>query len=182
MVDAHHASRVFDITGGSAGFSANWGGGIENFGTATVTDCTFTGNSASGSGSVGNDGGTLTLKSSLMSGSTGGDLYNAATITSGGSNLLADASPSNFSTTAAHDQFGVANAHLGALAVNGGPTPTCVLMAGSSAIDADYSNGPTVDRRSLSRPQVSAATPAPMRPQSSARLPLLLLRPRWQRG
>ena len=157
------------VTGGAtitnctfANDSAPYAGGLDDEGSApvTVTSCTFANDSATGGqngGGIFEDGSSLTVTSSLFAGSTGGDVvnYDGATITSGGSNLLGDASPSGFNAPGANDQFGVtpANALIGSLASNGGPTPTCALLPGSPAIDADYSSGTSVDQRGVSRPQ-----------------------------
>ncbi|MCS6909984.1 MAG: right-handed parallel beta-helix repeat-containing protein, partial [Anaerolineales bacterium] len=65
-------------------FSGNsataWGGGILNKGTLMVTSSTFSENSASFGGSIYNDGGTLTVTNSTFSGNGagfGGGIYNA---------------------------------------------------------------------------------------------------------
>jgi predicted outer membrane repeat protein len=63
-------------------------GGIHNYGTLTVTGCTFSGNTHSSGGAIFNEGGALILTNSTLSanavGSFGGGVYNAtgaATIT-----------------------------------------------------------------------------------------------------
>ncbi len=72
------------ITGGST--SGN-GGGLENLGTATLTDCTVSGNSASSGGGLDNDDtATLTLTDCTLSGNSassddGGGLENDGTAT-----------------------------------------------------------------------------------------------------
>src|SRR5262249_20422574 len=73
------------------GNSGVTGGGIENVGTATLTDCTINGNTASGAGFVpGNGGGvynkgTATLTDCTLSGNSaydsGGGAYNIGTAT-----------------------------------------------------------------------------------------------------
>ena len=74
----------------------------------------------------------------------------AATITSGGSNVISDGSCNPNGTT---DQS-FTDALLGPLADNGGPTLTHALLAGSPAIDAaDAGVCPATDQRGVARPQ-----------------------------
>ena len=73
----------------------------------------------------------------------------AVTLTSGGHNLIQD----DTCNPTASDLVG-ANALLGALADNGGPTLTHALLAGSPAIDAaDDALCPPTDQRGITRPQ-----------------------------
>jgi uncharacterized repeat protein (TIGR03803 family) len=88
-ISGNNATRVFQIDTGvyaeianvaiTAGQIANGnGGGIDNYGTLTVSDCTLSGNSAEFGGGIYNDtNGTLTVSSSTLSG-------NSATINGGG--------------------------------------------------------------------------------------------------
>ena len=149
------------------------GGGLYTQGTATVTSCTFAGDSAlAGSGDGIVNWGTLTVTASLFSGNVGGDIANGeATTTSGGSNLLGDASPGAFSAAGAGDQFGVTNAMLDALADNGGPTQTCAVFTGSPAIGADSALPTSTDQRGTPRTAAQHTTgafeyvaPAPLVP------------------
>jgi parallel beta-helix repeat protein/predicted outer membrane repeat protein len=94
-VSGNNASRVFQIdnlvtasiagltiTGGNAGSSE--GGGIENFGTATVSDCTFTSNSANFGGGIENFGLATVSHSTFTSNSasdSGGGINNDGTVT-----------------------------------------------------------------------------------------------------
>jgi hypothetical protein len=99
-VSGNNASRVFQIDAGVTasisgltitGGDAASGGGLSNQGTATLTDCTLSGNSASGliglGGGLINDGGTaiLTLTNCTVSGNSagsgGGGLDNQGTAT-----------------------------------------------------------------------------------------------------
>uniref|UniRef100_UPI003569B55B choice-of-anchor Q domain-containing protein n=1 Tax=Actinotalea sp. TaxID=1872145 RepID=UPI003569B55B len=74
----------------------------------------------------------------------------AATITSGGNNVISDGSCNPNGTT---DQSST-DALLGPLADNGGPTLTHALGAGSPAIDAaDAGTSPATDQRGVARPQ-----------------------------
>ena len=143
-----------------SGNTGTYGGGLVNSGTLTITGCTFSGNTGSSSGGGIYNTGSLALTADLFAGNVGGDLVRGirrgggiTTVTSGGSNLLGDASPSAFSTPGAHDQFGVttAQALLGPLAANGGPTQTCAVLAGSPAIGGDYSGATATDQRGVVR-------------------------------
>lgn len=70
-------------------------------------------------------------------------------LTSGGHNLVQDGSCSPVAS-----DIITADAKLGPLANNGGPTLTHALLAGSPAIDAaDPGSSPTTDQRGISRPQ-----------------------------
>ena len=70
----------------------NYGGGILNHGTLTVSSCTVSGNSATYGGSIYNAGGTVTVSTSTLSGnmaSEGGGIYNGGgTVAVSGSTLL----------------------------------------------------------------------------------------------
>jgi hypothetical protein len=72
------------ITGGSARNSAGEGGGLYNSGTATVTNCTVSGNTSYVGGGIYNDtGGTATVIDSAVSGNTalrGGGIYGTVTV------------------------------------------------------------------------------------------------------
>jgi predicted outer membrane repeat protein len=88
-------SRVFQVdTGVSAAFSgltitggtSSSGGGVQNLGTLMLTNCTVSGNSASGGGGGLSSSGTLTLTNCTVSGnsasfSNGGGLNNSGTLT-----------------------------------------------------------------------------------------------------
>ena len=90
-ISGNSASRIFEInsgvtanlngltiTGGSAGPAH--GGGVEDFGTATLTNCTVSGNSADSGGGIYADG-SLTLTNSTISHNTasnsGGGLFSS---------------------------------------------------------------------------------------------------------
>ncbi|MCO5198331.1 MAG: hypothetical protein M9941_11370 [Anaerolineae bacterium] len=138
------------------------GGGISNSGPLTVTNSTFSGNTAAGSGgAISNYETPLTVTNSTFSGnsaSSGGAIYgyyansiinlagnifvagangancanNLGTLTDNGYNLSDDA-------TCTNGGFGSqtnATLNLGALAANGGLTPTHLPGAGSAAIGA----------------------------------------------
>jgi hypothetical protein len=74
-----------------------------------------------------------------------------------GHNLVLDpnsgAAGTDFTDPLNQDILGV-GPHLGALAANGGPTRTHVLLAGSAAIDHGLTGAaPTVDQRGVARPR-----------------------------
>ncbi len=147
----------------SGNTSTVWhGGGIfHTDGQLTVTNSTFSGNIApSGTASgilVATFGSpaNATLTNNVLEGNDGAfacalEGGGAATITSGGSNVISDGSCNPNGTT---DQSNT-DALLGALADNGGPTLTHALGAGSPAIDAaDAGACPATDQRGVARPQ-----------------------------
>lgn len=94
-VSGNHAVQVFQVAEGTNvniagitveyGSSAADGGGIENYGTLTVSKSTLSGNSANGSGggianeTIGEHGGTVTVSDSILSNNSatcGGGIWN----------------------------------------------------------------------------------------------------------
>jgi CSLREA domain-containing protein len=166
------------VSGNYAGFR---GGGIFSWGGSTLTNSTLSGNSAPYGGGIFNHGGNdyLTLTNSTVSGNTattpvgGGGidrflfpntayLANSVVADNGlrncgspvgslGYNLSDDAS---CGLTATGDLV-VADAMLGPLQNNGGPTETHDLLPGSPAIDAGSVScpPPDTDQRGVARPQ-----------------------------
>jgi CSLREA domain-containing protein len=156
-VDAQDSSRVFFIATGADATSQGLviTGGIENFGTLTVTGSTISGNSAANTGGGIDNRGTLTVADSTISGNSGGEgggISNAGvatikstivagntaedcdgTLTSQGLNLEGGTS---CGFTATGDQQNVAVADVlvtdangvPLLADNGGPTQTIALL------------------------------------------------------
>ncbi|HEV3310540.1 MAG TPA: right-handed parallel beta-helix repeat-containing protein, partial [Chloroflexota bacterium] len=114
------------------------GGGLLNYGTATLTDCTVSGNSAANGGGLWN-GGTLTLINSTVSGNVassglinalvgvGGGLYNVGTL------KLTDSTVSG--NSASYDGGGLWN--------NGTLTMTDCTVSGNTS----YNNGGGVDNQ-----------------------------------
>lgn len=158
-----------DTTVVNSTFSGNtstaWhGGGIfHTDGALTVTSSTFTGNIAPGGTASGilvatfGAPANLTLTNSVMEGFGGAfacaiEGGGAATIASGGHNVISDGSCNPNGTT---DQSNT-DALLGPLADNGGPTFTHALGAGSPAIDA-ASAGVATDQRGVARPRGAAS-------------------------
>ena len=88
-----------DGTKGFNGFSYDYGGAIVNQGTATITDSTFSGNSASMFGGVVVNQGTATITSSTFTGNetkSGGVIYNqGGTVTITGSTFSGNSADEN---------------------------------------------------------------------------------------
>jgi len=97
-VDGGGQSTVFTVNTGttatlsdltiSHGFSGEGGGGIENDGTLTVSNSTFTGNDAGEGGGIENDG-TLTVSDSTFSGNSA-DSYGGGIYAGGMTTLIGD--------------------------------------------------------------------------------------------
>jgi hypothetical protein len=157
-----------------------WGGGIANFGDTALNDSMVSGNAAATGGGIFNGYGYAVLSNSTVSNNTadygGGGItsslpwydegtvaltntvvanngtYNCdAGIDSLGYNLTDDTS-CGFTATG---DLVVADAMLGPLADNGGPTETHDLLPGSPAIDAGspICPPPDTDQRGMARPQ-----------------------------
>src|SRR5215213_8220638 len=144
------------ITNNSATGSEQ-GGGLFNNGIATLTNVTVSHNSTGTGGAGGGlhrQGGTLQLRNTIVANNTVGVTANAncsGTITNTSNNLD---SGTTCAFTTANGSKSSANADLGALQDNGGPTNTRALGASSAATDAGTATGaPNVDQRGVSRPQ-----------------------------
>ena len=136
------------------------GGGLANFGpgaTATLTNCTVSGNSASyGGGLSSNDSPLLvtSLRNTIVAGNTtsGGSASDISGEASGSYNLIGTGGSGGLINGIDNNQVGVANPLLGKPGSYGGPTPTIPLLPGSPAIDAGTSAGiPAADQRGLPR-------------------------------
>ncbi len=115
--------RIFEITSGTVSLSgltiangnATFGGGIENQGTLTVSDCSFTGNSAFVGAGIDNEvNALLTVSGSSLSTNSaiieGGGIQNAGTLT---------VSSSIISHNTADGAFGGGIKNIGSLTVTG---------------------------------------------------------------
>ena len=159
------------FSGDAAGVS---GGALGNLDTVAVAGVTFSGDAAGTAGGAVANYGTLTVTASLFAGSAGGDSDPSGTpAASGGSNLLGDADGNGFVGGTNYDQTGVANALLGPLAANGGPTQTCAVFAGSPAIGGDHSGATAADQRGTARASRTIGSfeyvaPAPVVPPAPA--------------
>src|SRR5205085_6569548 len=129
--------------------AVNLGGGISNANSATltITNSTLSGNSVSG-GSTNQGGGicdcdgTTTSRNSIIAGNTASTSPDVSlTFTSQGHNFIGKKDGSSGFTNGNNgDQVGTVaspkDPKLGALANNGGPTQTYLLLPGSTAINA----------------------------------------------
>ncbi len=103
------------ITGGSAGFFG--GGGLDNYGTLSLTDCTVSANSAEGGGGLFNNGGTLSLTDCTVSANSAGS-FGGGGIDNGGTMTLTDCTISGNSA----GSFGGGGLTITAAACSGSPT------------------------------------------------------------
>jgi fibronectin-binding autotransporter adhesin len=141
------------------------GGGLYDYGTATLSGCTISGNSANDGGGLYNTGsGTATLTDTIVAGNTGGDgpsdisgsQANQVTgsfnlVGTGGSGGLVGGTNGNIVLT---DLAGLGLIPLGDF---GGPTQTMALLPGSPAIGAGTAiSGITTDQRGAPRPTSGA--------------------------
>jgi beta-glucanase (GH16 family) len=145
----------------SGNVSTAWhGGGIfHTDGDLTVINSTFTGNVAPDGTASGILVATFgapanaTLTNNVLEGNGGAfacaiEGGGAATITSGGNNIISDGSCNPDGSTDLSNMFAL----LGALADNGGPTLTHALLTGSPAIDAaNTAVCPATDQRGVAR-------------------------------
>ena len=145
------------ISGNAAYRSA--GGGIWNQGWVTVSSSTLSGNSAEQGGGIYNEGGTVTLFSTIVAGNlvAAGNYpdMDGNVAASSAYNLVGDGTGmigiSN--GDANHNQVGTStnpiNPQLGPLQNNGRPTATMALLPGSPAISTgEIVNGITTDQGS----------------------------------
>ena len=117
----------------SMGMVFGEGGGICNMGTATITNCTISGNQSNDGGGV-HCNGVATLNNTIVANSTNSDLVAATGSTFTGSNdLIGDGSELTDFTNA---RSGNAGLDPNGLQNNGGPTQTIALVAGSLALNA----------------------------------------------
>jgi hypothetical protein len=138
-----NAAQLGGLTSGSGGAIYAASGS-----SVTVTNSTISGNSANGPFATGGgifvedgaDSGTVQLANSILAGNTAtsgaADCQGAVSSTAAGHNVVGDSSgcPQIFGTSG--NQLNVADAGLGTLGDNGGPTDTLPLLAASPAIGA----------------------------------------------
>ncbi len=142
------------------------GGGIYNFnGLTTLDSCTIAGNTAPAGRGGGfaffGDADTFArLSNTILAGNIGSDADRTPDATtpfeSGGFNLVGTGN--NLAAfNAAGDRTGITDPQLGALADNGGPTPTRLPAISSPAVDAG-NTALTTDQRGFSRPVLASGT------------------------
>lgn len=127
------------------------GGALMNEGSAiaALTNVSVVSNTAPSGGGIFNNGGTVSLKNTIVAYSASGGNCAGATISSSGYNLSSDTSCSSFSATG--DLTNI-NPLLGPLANNGGTTFTHALLPGSPAINSGTNFGcPSTDQRGYPR-------------------------------
>jgi CSLREA domain-containing protein len=153
--------------------SQGTGGGISTFsgGTTTLINSTIAGNGAGGPGASLGCGGNLAV-SQTCGGAPDGTLVLKNTIVADGRGIAGteNCSAAGATTSEGHnleddDQCGLGadgdkvdtDPLLGALADNGGPTPTRALLGASPAADAAAADDcPATDQRGVARPQAAA--------------------------
>jgi len=132
----------------SGNVAEGMGGGADGGGSLAFRNATFADNTAAMGSAIFNLVGTLTLASSIVSGSAASHCAGAA-ITSGDFNIDSDGT---CGLTGANDRNNV-DPQLGPLADNGGPTLTHLPAASSPAIDGGEPTGcPGTDQRGQARP------------------------------
>ncbi len=143
--------------------SATWGGGMYNYTSSpTLTNVTFSANSASGSGGGGMynyNSSSPTLTNTIIANSaSGGDCAGDNVASGSAHNLIADISNACGLTNGTNGNIIGSDPNLGALTDYGGPGKQVFpLLLGSPAIDAGTNaNCPATDQRGAPRP-VSAA-------------------------
>ena len=144
--DAAHASTVELIDSTVANDLATYsqGGGIQvgSFDSLIVRDSTIAGND--GGGVADGDSSRVTLTNTIVTGSANGQSDCAllpSTVAAGGHDVIGDGDGcTGFADGADGNHVGTSasplDAGLGALAANGGPTPTMALLSSSPAIGA----------------------------------------------
>ena len=143
---------------GNGSSVGNGGGVLNGSGNAMITNCTFYGNHSLLGGGVAWQGGTITIRNSILAGNTSVTGSGAApdcygNIISGGFNLIGNRAGSGGWISS--DQTGTTaspiNPVLGPLQDNGGPNWTVEPLIGSPAIDKGHCSGAATDQRGRPR-------------------------------
>jgi predicted outer membrane repeat protein len=146
----NHENATLTVTNNT--FSENTaaqGGGIYSIGTVSITNSTFFGNSSDGLVNAGE--GTMQVLNTLLASNSPSNCNGL--IASAGYNME-DSATCGFTSTG--DQI-VSNPLIGPLADNGGPTWTHALLKGSPAINTGTNEGcPATDQRGVIRPRLGA--------------------------
>jgi hypothetical protein len=151
-----HALVNSTLSGNRATGTTARGGGIDVDTTLAVTAATIARNSAKLGGGVYVEGGTTTLRASLLALNTAPSGANCSqNVASAGRNLIASTLGCTFAAMGT-DKTGLA-AKIAQLKANGGPTRTIALLPGSPALNAiPKADCPvTRDQRGVKRPQGS---------------------------
>ena len=130
------------------------GGGIDNMvGSLALTNCTISANWKGGG--VLNDSGSVNVRNTIIAKNTDNASDVLGNIASQGYNLVGVADGATM-TPVTGDQIGTAASPLdpilGPLQDNGGPTFTHALLGGSTARDKGNSTGSNMDQRGFARP------------------------------
>ncbi len=131
------------------------GGGLLNWSSAAIINSTFTQNTAGNGGGISDDGWELYVKNSIIAANTAGSAADIdGYVNSQGNNLIGD--DQNTNGLVGSDSSGTTGSpldpKLGALADNGGFTPTHALLTGSLAINSgDDFGAPATDQRGFNR-------------------------------
>jgi CSLREA domain-containing protein len=131
------------------------GGGIRtNAGTTTLTNVTVSHNTGGTGGGIRRDSGAINLRNTIVSNNSAANC--SGTIGNTSNNLDSGTTCGFGSASGSQSSTSVppANAMLGALQDNGGPTDTRALGTGSTAIDrGTATSAPNHDQRNVARPQ-----------------------------
>lgn len=154
---ANTVLRNSTLSGNRAGSGSSGGGGLYQYGGGSdLQFVTIAKNKAAFAGGVYSEtagSGSIQMENVLLSGNQNGNCGGSLLVSLGG-NLSSDTYCSVF--TQSKDKQNK-NAKLGALANNGGPTQTHMLLAGSPAINNGLNiAGITKDQRGSARPKGSA--------------------------
>ena len=124
---------------------ARYGGGLQNSGAAYLTNCTISGNYAYSGGGIDNAGGTITLTNTIVAANSSSDIQGQV---SGSNNLIGTGGSGGLVNGQDGNLVGVADPLLAPLGNYGGPTQTVALLPGSPAIGAGIAvSGVTTDQR-----------------------------------
>ena len=156
FVNAGGPHTIFNSTlaGNRVNGTTARGGGIDTDTTLTITAATIARNSAKIGGGIYVEGGTTTLRATLLGLNTAPDGANCSqNVASAGRNLVASTLGCAFAAMGT-DKTGMAP-KLALLKANGGPTQTIALLTGSPALNAiPKAECPFArDQRGVKRPQ-----------------------------
>jgi hypothetical protein len=144
-----------------AGAIRNSRNGTAPYGALTLINSTLTRNTTHQGADLQTDGGTLTIRSSLIAGDCSADPSGSPDVASVGHNIESPGDTCGFDQSTDQVNVTAEQLALGPLQDNGGPTETHALGAGSMAIDAipegdcvDADGQPlTTDQRGEPRPE-----------------------------